>query len=99
MDFAFAGRTDPKLKLQEFKLKSDRFDPTKHEAESCQICILSKWTPIGKQKTSPNAKPRVVLKGQAPPVATKKVTPKKICLKFKQENGPGIPHHCTINNA
>jgi hypothetical protein len=47
-----------------------------------------------KKKKNPTAKPKV--NGPVPP---KKVSPKKICFKCKQETGPGIRHPCTPNAA
>ena len=58
VDFSFVGWTHPKVKWDNFQLKGDRYDPSKHDATTCQICIVAKWTPIGKAKISPTAKPR-----------------------------------------
>jgi hypothetical protein len=95
MDFSFVGWTHPTVKWDNFQLNGERFDPSKHDSTTCQICIVAKWTPIGKAKISPTAKPRVVPKGEIHPTPPKTVYEKKICIKCKQKTGKGIPHHCT----
>ena len=52
---------------------------------------------MGKPKTSHGLKPKMTPKGKEPAILPKKVIPKKICIKCKQETGPGIPHPCTAN--
>ena len=99
VNWDWAGRTDPKIKWDLFHLKSERFDPDKHEAATCRICTVAKWTPIGKPKISPVMKPKVVPKGEISPPPLKKLIPKKICHKCKQETGPGLPHPCTLNSS
>ena len=96
--FSFAGRTNPKKKWDDFTLKGDRFDPSKHDSNICQICLDAKWTLIGKANVSPDAKPKVVPKGEVPPIPVKKETEKNICIKCKQDTGRGISHPCTANS-
>ena len=98
-DFSSTGRTDPKIKWDKFKLKSECFDPAKHDVGSCQICNVAKWTPIGKHRVSPLFKPKVLGKGELPTLPGKRIIDKKMCIKCKQETGPGISHPCTKKSS
>ena len=80
-------------------MKSERFDPAKHDVGSCQICNVAKWTPIGKHRVIPIFKPKVLGKGELPTLPGKRIIDKIICIKCKQETGPGISHPCTKKSS
>ena len=96
VDWEKAGRPDPRLKWDKFKLKVGRYDEKKHNLEDCQICTVARWSPMGKKK---NNTPKVLSKGESEPPTPKKKEEKKICFVCKQETGKGIPHKCTKNAA
>ena len=99
MDWEEEGRQHPRLKWDQFQLRFDRYDESKHNAETCQICIVAKWSPVGKKNVSPNSKPKVLNKGETESPPAKKIEEKKVCIDCKQVTGKGIPHNCTKNAA
>ena len=99
MNWETAKRCDPREKWNKFHLSQDEYNPESHDQQSCSICKIAKWTPIGKKDILRKGKPWLVSDGIAEPSIPKKLPPKKICIKCKKETGCGIPHHCTPTAA
>ena len=99
VDWDWTGRPNPKLKWNQFELENRRFDESQHSADSCQICQVAKYTPIGKKKISSFEKPRLASDGGPIVSPLKRSSPKKICPTCKLEVSAGKSHPCTPNAA
>ena len=93
------GRPNPKVKWNKFELDRSRFDESQHSIDSCQVCQVAKYTPIGKKKISSFEKPRFAPDGGPIVTTLKRSSPKKICLKCKGEVSAGKGHLCTSKAA
>ena len=99
VDWDWLDRPHPKLKWDKFELQNERFDPNKHSADTCTICQVAKYTPVGRKNVSKLAKPKLVPKGEPIVNPKERKNTKKICPTCKAVTGPGMSHYPCTSNA
>ena len=100
VDWEWIGRSNPKLLWDKFELSKERFDPSTHSDQTCTLCQVAKYSPVGKKKVSKFAKPRLALEGEPIVKPKPRANQKKVCPKCKAVTGPGLPHtQCTSKSG
>ena len=47
VDWERMGRSNPKLVWDKFELPKERFDPSTHSDQTCTLCQVAKFSPVG----------------------------------------------------
>ena len=103
VDWEWMGRSNPKLVWDKFELPKERFDPSTHSDQTCTLCQVAKFSPVGKKKVSSFAKPNLAKAKAGEPIVKPKPrssNQRKVCPKCKAVTGPGLPHtQCTFKSG
>ena len=85
MNWETAKRCDLREKWNKFHLSQDEYNPESHDQQSCSICKIAKWTPIGKKDIQRKGKPRLVSDGVAEPTIPKNYLRRKFASNAKKK--------------
>ena len=89
------NRPNPRLRWDAYEMEHRRFRENEHDPDTCQVCLLAKWNPVGEPETS--AEKKYIMRSIKEPVPPEKSY--KFCDICYQHIGRGIPHPCTVASA